>query len=102
MTFKIILLNGPPNSGKDTIADYIAGIHYYNKMQFKSRLYEIGAKILGADLSKYTYYCSNRGTKDQRYMLSEWEWQGTPREHLIWVSKRLLNHYLVITTLASI
>ena len=90
MTFKIILLNGPPNSGKDTIADYIAENHYYSKMQFKSRLYEIGAKILGSDLSEYTYYCSKRGTKDREYMLSKWGWQGTPRDHLIWVSEEVI------------
>ena len=90
MTFKIIPLNGPPNSGKDTIADHIARIHYYSKMQFKSRLYEIGAKVLEIEVEEYVYYCSHRETKDYEGIFSERGWQGTPREHLIWVSEEVI------------
>jgi len=48
MTFKCIILNGPPFSGKDTIANHYCGIHESTvKMEFKGKLFEISRAIAG-------------------------------------------------------
>ena len=41
----IILLNGPPRSGKDTIADMMSEYNGYSKLRFKDRLIKITSAI---------------------------------------------------------
>lgn len=89
--FKIILLNGPKLSGKDTLADLIVERQDYTKMQFKGRLYEIGAMVAGMELDHYITLCTDRVTKDSpcegfNYL--------TPREHLIHVSENVIKPLL--------
>ena len=86
--FKIILFNGPPKSGKDTLADIIKLEYNYPKHQFKDRLYEIGSKIARMDLETYKSICSDRDIKDVNGAIRGWE--GTPREHLIYVSEDVI------------
>lgn len=45
----IIILNGPPGSGKDSIADYLVQNNAYRKFQFKERLFELALSISGID-----------------------------------------------------
>lgn len=46
---KVLILNAPPNSGKDTIADYLVANHGYIKLSFKSALFELLYKVFSID-----------------------------------------------------
>jgi len=85
--FKIILLNGPKLSGKDTLADLIVKKNDYTKMQFKDRLYDIGAKIAGIRLRHYIELCTDRVTKE---VACEGLGYKSPRQHLIHVSEEVI------------
>ncbi len=86
--FKIILFNGPPDCGKDTLANYIKSNHKYLKYQFKDKLYSIGAKVARMELETYIEICSDRGANAVKGAIRGWE--GTPREHLIYVSEEVI------------
>ena len=84
---KVIILNGPPGSGKDTLADLIEERDGFVHMKFKDRLYEIGAKIAELPLGGYKWLCTDRSTKE----LGTFVLGGkSPREHLIWVSEEVI------------
>ena len=50
---KILLLNAPPNSGKDTLADYLVKEHGWYKEQMKTPLFTIAAAMLGLTLEQF-------------------------------------------------
>lgn len=88
MTHKIIVLNGPKLSGKDTLADQIVSRHGgYAHMRFKTRLYTIGATLAGMPVGGYQSLCEGRLTKELRNTSLGGK---TPREHLIWASEEVI------------
>lgn len=80
----IVILNAPPVSGKDTIANILAKLHGFRKVEFKQRIYDIAKAILGDSFSQLQKDLANRESKEapQDYLGSL-----SPRQFLIKVSE---------------
>lgn len=84
---KIILLNGPPGSGKDTLAQAIQDCNPgYTHLTFKEKLIELTLVIYSLNIDKQWLF-SDRVTKDAPTPL----FKGlTPRQALIKVSEQVI------------
>ena len=89
-----LVLNGPPNCGKDTLADLLVdyGLH---KHQMKEQLYIDTAKEFGVDLNWLTKKASDRDSKEVYH--KDLILNGTPispRQALIFTSENIIkpNH----------
>lgn len=60
----IIILNAPPNSGKDTIADIIKSKYRFKKTEFKATMFEIATALSGLTLDEYMERYNNRELKE--------------------------------------
>ncbi|AWN08625.1 putative deoxynucleoside monophosphate kinase [Erwinia phage Faunus] len=91
----MVVLNGPPGCGKDTIANEIVsqeridnlGWPRFVKHQFKDALYEHTAEHFQVDLDKFIHFASDRELKDSRTLAGLGE--RTPRQALIHVSEEV-------------
>lgn len=85
----VVILNAPPHSGKDTIADLMVKHFKANKVEFKEALYEAMSDHFNYPLYSVKNYCTNRDFKDN--MQSEFSelHNMTPREGLIYVSEKV-------------
>jgi len=61
---KIYILNAPPNSGKDTLGDYLVKEHGWHKEQMKTPLFTIAAAMLGLTLEQFVLLYSSREWKE--------------------------------------
>lgn len=62
---KIVILNGPPKSGKDTIYEVLDNYSSFKHKEFKAGLYPIVAGIIGMDLAKFMQlYLTDRNWKE--------------------------------------
>jgi|14BtaG_2_1085337.scaffolds.fasta_scaffold01293_13 hypothetical protein len=88
----VLILNGPPNCGKDTVADRIELQYGWRHRRFKDRLYEIASFRSGcAGLRKYVRLCTDRDLKDKPYDGFTGDFKGlSPRESLIVVSENIV------------
>lgn len=87
----VIILNGCPHIGKDTIADLIVKQLGANKIQFKDALYEETAKYYDYyDLELFTNIASTRELKDSLLSAFSVEFSVTPRQALIHVSEEVI------------
>ena len=64
MKGKVIILNAPPNAGKDTIAAAICEITGAEHREFKDELYRCTAEYFKLELEWYIGVASDRATKD--------------------------------------
>lgn len=92
---RIFLLNGPPGSGKDVLAEHLAkkfnGVH----MCFKQELYEVAARVSGYPLDLVIRLSTDRATKEIPNCLFLINGQFTsPRNYLIHVSENVVKPYL--------
>jgi hypothetical protein len=123
VTRQVIILNCPPNSGKDTVADYIQETYGCDHLRFKTYLYEITAKLFVMELEELIEICTRRETKEDpvfdqlRIPLWKYTWaiskniltdenristssnsdltvNLTPREALKYVSEAIVKPYL--------
>lgn len=80
----IVILNAPPASGKDTIANTLVKLHGFRKLEFKQRIYDIAKSILGDSFSQFQKDLANREAKEvpQDYLGSI-----SPRQFMIKVSE---------------
>ena len=86
---KILVLNGPPNVGKDTLADNLIDmdIEDWCKFSFKTQLYEETAEYFKIDLQKFIFWASDRYIKETPVE----ELKGfTPRQAMIHVSENIM------------
>ena len=86
---RVILLNGPPNSGKDTIADIMVDKIGAKHLMFKSKLYVDTAKYLEQPLQDLMFVCSDRLLKEQPSIPLN-DRIVTPREALIYVAEEVI------------
>lgn len=85
----VIILNGPPGSGKDTIADFIAAEFNAEHLRFKTKLYAITALINNINLDTFMRYASDKDTKDSVKLA-----RGlTTRQLLIETSENVIKPY---------
>lgn len=61
---KIILLNGCPSSGKDTIANYLVEKHGFKTIAFKDQVYKDVIDYFGVTQDEYMALYNDRTTKD--------------------------------------
>lgn len=89
----IIILNGPPGSGKDTIANYFVDHHEdYITDSFKSALYFETVAYFGLNLEQFTERHSNRKLKEIPYHFYKGVLLST-REMLIHVSEKIIKPF---------
>jgi len=91
MDFKntVIILNGPPNSGKDTIADAMAAEFGLQNSRFKAHLYAVTAVVFNLDLDSFIIQANDREAKESRTLLLNGVLYS-PREALIYVSEKVI------------
>lgn len=84
---KIILLNGPPAVGKDTIADYLVNNHGFKKRSFKSHLIKCVAVLYNVKKSTVFDLIDDRILKETPMMVFGGK---SPREAFIYVSEQVI------------
>lgn len=83
---KVILLNSPPNSGKDYAATEIKRITGAKHCEFKATLHNIAMSITGLSQKDYFDIYNDRDKKE----LPQPEFFGmAPRQMLIWISEEV-------------
>lgn len=61
---RVIILNGPPNIGKDTLGNNVQQLIGWPRMEFKEALYSETASYYGVDLVTFAMLASGRTTKE--------------------------------------
>tara|TARA_R110002096_G_scaffold271310_1_gene465071 strand:+ start:1882 stop:2493 length:612 start_codon:yes stop_codon:yes gene_type:complete len=94
-----LILNGPPGSGKDTLADILAGMGYHKHMM-KETLYIDTANFFNVDVEELTVHATDRDLKEDpwhKLLLPSKSTYGvvsvrmlSPREALIHVSEKII------------
>lgn len=85
-----VILNGPPNSGKDTLADALEP-YGFEKQMFKTALYEQTAYYLQMDLDRFKQQATNRITKEEKTLIHPTQGvEFSPREAMIHVSEHMI------------
>jgi hypothetical protein len=83
----IVILNGPPGSGKDTIADYIVEKLSYEKLDFKTALYKETARFFHLTPDVFMSLLARKETPSTLLTHPETEMPLSPRQALIHVSE---------------
>ena len=83
---KIIILNAPPNSGKDVAAAYMAEKFSYSHQEFKRKLFELTKAIYSISDEQWNKFY----TRELKEVPSELLLGLTPRESLIYVSENII------------
>lgn len=86
----VLILNGPPNSGKDTIAEYLVKHHGFKQLEMKSALRKLAIQLASLQLGELsTVKCKqvefNKELKDTEKVPAFGN--RTWREFLIWISE---------------
>ena len=95
MNKTVIVLNSPPNSGKDTIADLMVSTLGANKLEFKESLYKEAALYFDTSVNYMRHVATSRKYKDTYASKLSSHQQSlalglTPREALIYVSEEVI------------
>lgn len=72
MNRQVIILNAPPNSGKDTIADAIQEVTGCDHLRFKDYLYHLTSKLFGVDEDWLIKVATDRETKEKAIFDDLW------------------------------
>jgi len=89
---RVVILNGPPDSGKDTLAEYCSQQSHtrYAKRtgvrRFKEELYRVAATLYCVDYEWLEAIANDRGQKEQ----TQPELGCSPREALIYTSEQVV------------
>lgn len=91
MIKKIFILNAPPRTGKDTIANSFEDSDFdYSIESFKKPLYEIAATTLGLPLDAFMDFYETDGWKDSKQEICN---NKTPRELMIHISENYIKPF---------
>lgn len=85
----VIILNGPPGIGKDTIGAYLTGCEFKAvKMSFKSPMFDIALAILGPELyGEFIDLYMDRDQKEKPQVITR---GMSPRQFMIWISEEVI------------
>jgi hypothetical protein len=85
----IIILNGPPGVGKDSLADMLIDKSQgmWTKLNFKSHLYADTARHYGVNLVEFISWAQDRETKERPLTVLKGK---SPRQALIHVSENII------------
>lgn len=89
MSKKVIIFNGPPNSGKDALGAKLAQLLDAPILRFKDGLYKETAHYLGESPMNFIAIASDRVAKEKNFRWTNGEVM-TPREALIHVSEEVI------------
>lgn len=84
---QVVILNGAPNSGKDTIADVLADTYGWAHVRFKDILYRETAEYFHIALDTMIRLCTDRDLKEKKTSLLN---GYSPRGALIHVSEEVI------------
>ena len=97
---KVIIFNGPPYSGKDSITEYICKKTKATHSEFKDHLYKCTSVLFNIALDDFKNLATTRETKEQitplltvprfvidRHLYDKWM---SPREALIFTSENII------------
>lgn len=87
----VILVNGPPGSGKDTLAEFLQTIGWVNHVRFKDELYKEASRISGIPVDFLVNLATDRKAKERpnpNFMVGATPL--SPREYLIHVSETVI------------
>lgn len=84
---RTIILNGPPNSGKDVLGRRLANRFSFNRAEFKDELYTQSASYFKIHEDILIHLCTDRKTKEEPCELLH---GLTPRGALIYVSEEII------------
>lgn len=85
----IIILNGPPGCGKDTIADYLTDHRYPAvKASFKQPMFDIAFAMLG--VYRYDEFIDLYNDREQKEKPQEILQGKSPRQFMIWISEEVM------------
>ena len=88
MKTKIVLLNGPPGCGKDTLADALEmASEDVNRCSFKDPLYDLVAAQHDMGVGQFIKLATQRDTKESSMSAL---WFKTPRGALIHMSEKII------------
>ena len=85
----IIILNGPPGVGKDTIATYLTGHSYPAvKVSFKQPMFDIAFSMLGVyRYDEFIDLYNDRKQKEKPQAILQGK---SPRQFMIWISEEVM------------
>jgi len=86
----VIIMNGPPGVGKDTLTDIMVDRISAIKNEFKKALYKETAKYYNFDLDLFIYLATSREYKDNLKSPFSIHTGMTPRKALIYVSENVI------------
>ena len=86
MITRAVILNGPPGSGKDTLADAFASAFSTERRAFKDGLIDLTADLLLVDRDWFRLVCADR---DEKETPKEQLGGRSPRQALIYVSEEV-------------
>lgn len=85
---KLLILNGPPRSGKDTLADILAASYGYRKLEFKAALIDLACRIAQLSRADWDYlYKSKERPSPALYFHGQ---KQSPRRFLQIVSEEII------------
>ena len=90
---KTIVMNAPPNSGKDFLGEKLAEFLEGNVLRFKDDLYRETADWIGMDVDRFIDFATCRSTKEEHLLINPDDRGGdniSPREALIHVSENII------------
>ena len=91
----VVLLNGPPGSGKDELAKHVAKSLGWRHDMFKATLYDLAAKIAGVPYEVMFYLANERDTKELPHTLFQLNGKAvSPRAWLIHTSETIVKPLL--------
>lgn len=84
---KVIILSGPTNCGKDTIARTIESYAGFHHMQFKGLMFDVAMAITGLDSDEFFTIYNDRSLKEKPHPKFKYM---SPRGMMIWISDTVL------------
>lgn len=85
---KIIILNGPPGCGKDTLGAEIEGVKGWEKVSFKEPMFRIAREMLGE--AGFRSFMLSYGNREQKERPQSFLGGKSPREFMIWISEDVI------------
>jgi len=82
----IIILNGPPSSGKDTISALLSGKGFIIQ-NFKYRMHQIACTMLGWTMSDWLRFYNDRSMKEVKH---DFLGDKSTREFMIYISENIM------------
>lgn len=83
----LIVLNGPPGVGKDTIGEKLAQYLSCPMLSFKEPMWEIARAFLGE--SKFKAFVELYNNRETKELPQEYLGHRSPREFFIWISENI-------------